>query len=312
MPNFEANLNDALEVSKRDDKIVMVIVEGGDEKKISIIKNAVSELNMKKFPNLISTKLPQNSPHYSDFIELYGNLGTPCLAFIENKGIPLKVINGISDPRIMLGCLQETARFCNEKVESIRSRESLKQKPVESAPLIESPKKYEKPVIVESRIIFRMPDHNSKSNTFKLDDTLQTLRNFVDTQMKPPFRYELVTYHPYIQYHNLTSTIRELNLFPSAALMIVPVQSKNAVSLVSGISNVLWFMVNPIWDICSFIVNMFRPTRQNVAPQLPVRSNRQPNPTRRGNNVHTLKDSRERKDDDDDNKTWNGNSTQQM
>ncbi|RZF42332.1 hypothetical protein LSTR_LSTR004140 [Laodelphax striatellus] len=310
MPNFEANLNDALELSKRDDKIVMVIVEDVDEKKTSIMRDAVSELNLKKFPNLITAKVPQNSSHYLDFIELYGNLGTPCLAFIEKKGIPLKVINRISDPKIMFGCLQETARFCNEKVESRRLKESLAKKTIKPVEPLEPPKKEEKPIIVDSRILFRMPDNNSKTNTFKLDETVMTLRNFVDTQIKPPFRYELLTYHPYKQLQNVTSTIRELELFPSAVLMIVPVQSKNSSSVVSGISNLFWFMVNPIWNIWTYIVNIFRPVRQIEEPE-PVRRPPQP-PTRRRTNVHTLRDSDDRKDDDDENKTWNGNSTQQM
>lgn len=190
-----------------------------------------------------------------------------------------------------------------------------------------------------ARIQFRLTDGSSVVNSFEPEQTLDDARMFITNKLKEMNESTSFTIHSTFPKRDYTTsdmslTLRELQLVPSASLLIIPTSSKTVKALStllpstssvrnSGGSNsttstivtyatdLLGFMFLPftiIWGIVSNVLGLNSPhsnrryenhtnSRQNESVDFEDQNSRRKN---------------FRNGEDDDNATYNGNSTQQM
>lgn len=188
----------------------------------------------------------------------------------------------------------------------------------------------------EARLQFRLPDGSTYSNRFDADATLGEVRQYILTNVTLPFRdFSLATMFPRREFftQDNTSTLRDLELVPSSVMLILPaggrvVASQNNTGLIGLAQTLLMFLTYPVTRLFTFIRQIFSGPPSNggnTTSAAPTQSQSQGSnqqdkrPQRRsggayrrsGNsNVHRLHQNQS--SSDDENNTWNGNSTQQM
>uniref|UniRef100_A0A1L8DT63 UBX domain-containing protein 4 n=1 Tax=Nyssomyia neivai TaxID=330878 RepID=A0A1L8DT63_9DIPT len=212
-----------------------------------------------------------------------------------------------------------------------------------------------------SRIQFKTPSGGTEIHVFASTDEFSTVRRYVQQEILSGSGirdFALATTFPrreFSEEHN-TQTLTELNLTPSAVLLIIPqgrgaasggtLRSSQQVATPSAgstayhfITSLLWSFLSPVVSVMSYVRNWILPRpdqgqqkraaedqvsdhdaakRRNLQFPGDGRDGPQPSTSRSGeeayrrlgsSNIHRLHD---RKDSDDENNTWNGNSTQQM
>lgn len=193
----------------------------------------------------------------------------------------------------------------------------------------------------EARLQFRLPDGSTHTHSFDADVALSAVRQYVEANLVLPFRdFALATAFPRHEFspEDYASTLRDLQLVPSSVMHIVPVGASAAVHptspvLFGFVATVLNLITYPVNRIFSFFRLMFfagPPSTNNANSNAATSSgssqpHSQPNAQherrtqrrsggayrRAGNsNVHRLHQNNS--SSDDENNTWNGNSTQQM
>ncbi|PNF22902.1 UBX domain-containing protein 4 [Cryptotermes secundus] len=200
-----------------------------------------------------------------------------------------------------------------------------------------------------ARIQFRLPDGSSHSHNFGVTTTLGEVRSYVATQLSFPFReFIMSTTFPRREFTAADDcqTVSDAHLVPSAVILILPASSGTVVTSSRGyswaISQMVWSLLTPLVSILSYLRNWVfgsggrgaslgggnssssnnrgRNTQQSSPPNPASTQNptgaRRRTPTaettaiRREGNIHRLTNRND--PDDDENNTWNGNSTQQM
>ncbi|GFG39735.1 hypothetical protein Cfor_08759 [Coptotermes formosanus] len=148
-------------------------------------------------------------------------------------------------------------------------------------------------------------------------------------------------------YNNDSQTLGDLHLVPSAVILIVPASSGRAIASSQNyswaVTHLMWSLLTPFFSIANYLrnlvfggggsssaasgssINRGRNTQQSssssssssspASTQSATGARRRTPSTqatgiRREGNIHRLTDRRD--PDDDENNTWNGNSTQQM
>lgn len=198
-----------------------------------------------------------------------------------------------------------------------------------------------------ARIQFRLPDGSSHSHNFEVTATLGEVRSYVATQLSFPFReFVMSTTFPRHEFtaNDDCQTVSDMHLVPSAVILILPTSSGTVVTSSSrgyswAVSQMVWSLLTPLISILSYLRNWVfgkggsgasiggsssssrgRNTQQSspsnpASTQSPTGARRR-TPTaetsaiRREGNIHRLTNRQD--PDDDENNTWNGNSTQQM
>ncbi|GBM96999.1 UBX domain-containing protein 4 [Araneus ventricosus] len=189
----------------------------------------------------------------------------------------------------------------------------------------------------EARIQFRLPDGSFTNQSFSADASLEEARRFVREVVRPPFaNFSLCTTFPrrHFTESNYSENLRDLQLAPSAVLLILPERAVANASPTSGlISSIFWTLMSPLTAVWNLIRSFFPgstaepsnsvhtpspPTTQAESSKTnnnPRNDTRQPNQGRRESpfakregNIFRINN----QSDDDENNTWNGNSTQQM
>lgn len=202
-----------------------------------------------------------------------------------------------------------------------------------------------------ARIQFRLPDGTSSPHTFDAGATLQDLHNYVVETIQPSFsNFTLCTTFPRREFtqEHYQSTLRELELAPSAVILVVPIASQSVAAVPAALINnsgaslmrLLWSLLAPfgvLWSLFTGLIfgspdppasapasggDLPAPHGAQVEPQQQpqggVRRRRQAQqPHAEGNKYqregNVVRFSTQRfSDDDDETNTWNGNSTQQM
>lgn len=216
---------------------------------------------------------------------------------------------------------EKKARYEKEKQER---QESSKKKSEAAAVEVEKKKAA---VSNTARILFRLPDGSSVSNNFNSDATFFLAETFIKEHLNWS-RVRLTTVYPKHEFNSddMLKTFRDLGLVPNASIIVStarPEASSTSVSS-SNPASLIWLIFSPIFAILSWIASLFSASSSGDAaqsqqtPEPSTAYNSQSNNTedsvRRRNvpkdprsNIQRL-----RRDDDDDNATWNGNSTQQM
>jgi len=184
-----------------------------------------------------------------------------------------------------------------------------------------------------ARLQFRLPDGSSVTNTFPADSPLETIRQYIITQLGPnTSSVTLFTTYPRreLSDEDLVKSLADLGLAPSSTL-VVALKSNKAISPSGSLSfsKLFLWILSPLFSLINFLKAFLfgSPDQPRGAHNPPLRrpdnasQPQQPNSSVRrrvpggGSSVkeqggiHRLHN---RDDEDDDNNTWNGNSTQQM
>ncbi|XP_014606993.1 PREDICTED: UBX domain-containing protein 4 isoform X2 [Polistes canadensis] len=198
-----------------------------------------------------------------------------------------------------------------------------------------------------TRIQFRLPSGNPHMAPFSPSDTLSILRTYVTENIDLPFRqFVMSTSFPR---RNLTDeddkkTLLELELVPRAVILILPLKNNNTKANTTSVtsaqdvgffSRFMWSLFAPVIGIYNYLMGYFNKTLNgNTDPNNEDSANSSNGPNtgeestfpnlqnitrstgnlngatiRAQGNIHRLHTDG---DDNDENNTWNGNSTQQM
>ncbi|XP_016337479.1 UBX domain-containing protein 4-like [Sinocyclocheilus anshuiensis] len=191
-----------------------------------------------------------------------------------------------------------------------------------------------------ARIQFRLPDGSSFTNQFPSQTCLQEARQFAAQEVGNRYgQFSLATMFPRREFtaEDLQKSLLELELTPSASIVLLP-QSSSAVvrsSASGGVWAALGSLLYPLLSVWRFISGFLfssappapapapapaPPTAQNAfgsgAAAEPKRDavrkrvlEKRPEDFKKDGKIYRL---RTQEDNEDDNNTWNGNSTQQM
>ncbi|KAM9850928.1 UBX domain-containing protein 4 [Aulostomus maculatus] len=193
-----------------------------------------------------------------------------------------------------------------------------------------------------TRIQFRLPDGSSFTNQFPSQSKLQEARQFAVQELGNRYgNFSLATMFPRREFtsEDLNKTLQELELTPSASVVLLPQSSRPANTVVQSSSGGIWAVLGTIlypllavWRFLSSFLFVTPPpagaTSRSPSPQSNSYTNStsvSDKPKREPLSKHTLekqpkdfkKDGkicrlRTQEDSEEDNNTWNGNSTQQM
>ncbi|XP_065577289.1 UBX domain-containing protein 4-like isoform X2 [Artemia franciscana] len=192
-----------------------------------------------------------------------------------------------------------------------------------------------------ARIQFRLPDGSVLTNLFQAESRFDEVYCFLHQQQNFPFRnFRLLTTYPRREFGNddRTRTFQELQLAPSASILVIPSTEVTRHGGEGMMSSLIQMLAAPLITLFGYI-RLFifgtalppAPATENQVPRqrdssAPLNRNdensdatsssgvRRRNTdsgstSRREGNVHRFVN---RQDEDDENNTWNGNSTQQM
>ncbi|XP_056322012.1 UBX domain-containing protein 4 isoform X2 [Danio aesculapii] len=191
-----------------------------------------------------------------------------------------------------------------------------------------------------ARIQFRLPDGSSFTNQFPSETRLQEARQFASQEVGNRYgQFTLATMFPRREFtdEDLQRTLLELELTPSASIVLLPWSgagaavvrsSSSSSSSVWAVFSSLLFPLLAVWRFISAL--LFSPTH---TPAAGTHTRASP-PTATGSSTEPQRDAvrkrvlekrpedfkkdgkiyrlRTPEDSEDDNNTWNGNSTQQM
>ncbi|XP_015177059.1 PREDICTED: UBX domain-containing protein 4 isoform X2 [Polistes dominula] len=198
-----------------------------------------------------------------------------------------------------------------------------------------------------TRIQFRLPSGNPHMAPFSPSDTLSVLRTYVTENIDLPFRqFVMSTSFPRrnLNEEDDKKTLLELELVPGAVILILPLKTNNTKANTTSVtsaqdvgffSRFMWSLFAPVIGIYNYLMGYFNGTlngntdsnnedsantsnvsntnEESTFPNLQhiARSTGNLNGAtiRAQGNIHRLHTDG---DDNDENNTWNGNSTQQM
>lgn len=176
--------------------------------------------------------------------------------------------------------------------------------------------------VVTARLNFKTPDGTTQTSVFDAGSTLADVRDYVAGSFKiPRSGFTLWNNFPRRELVDDAATVQALGLTPSAVVLVIRTSSSSYVadgrnfaqifSLVATFITTIF--LKPAQSFYNWILNIVSP--RPPRPVLPTEPSPEPRQEPRQGlryrprtNVHRLTDDNE----DDDNNTWNGNSTQQM
>uniref|UniRef100_A0A3Q4AUF0 UBX domain-containing protein 4 n=1 Tax=Mola mola TaxID=94237 RepID=A0A3Q4AUF0_MOLML len=181
-----------------------------------------------------------------------------------------------------------------------------------------------------TRIQFRLPDGSSFTNQFPSQSRLQEAHHFVVQEVGNRYgNFSLATMFPRREFNSddLNKTLLELELAPSASIVLLPLSGDgNAVAHSSGdiwaVLGTLLYPLLALWRFLSSFLFANPPTLQ-AASRGPAHQStsytnsasekksleKQPKDFKKDGKICRLQT---QDDSEEDNNTWNGNSTQQM
>ncbi|XP_057328943.1 UBX domain-containing protein 4 isoform X2 [Microplitis mediator] len=199
-----------------------------------------------------------------------------------------------------------------------------------------------------ARIQFRLPSGNPHTGSFQSTSTLRELRAYVVNNIELPFQqFSMSTSFPRrdLTQEDDDKTLTELQLVPTAVVLILPVKNTSSSAVIPSdgsnfISRLVWALITPLVTVFNYITGYFSGNRgpndrssgsrgssagESSRTGGVYSSGSRPNVSQAGlirrtpggssttvralGNVHRLHSG---DDDNDENNTWNGNSTQQM
>lgn len=230
--------------------------------------------------------------------------------------------------QIALDRAERAARYANTKQEEKASSPASQQG---------AQKKTASPsTSATARIQFRLPNGSSLSSSFPSQTRLQEARHFVLQEVGSRYgNFSLATMFPRREFtrEDLDRTLLELELVPSASVVLLPQSESSGYAVRSPAGGVwtmlgsLFFPLLAVWRfLSSFLFSAPLQPREGAvrspAPEASSHTNstrreplsqqsveRKPKDYKRDGRICRL---RTQDDGEEDNNTWNGNSTQQM
>ncbi|XP_049583656.1 UBX domain-containing protein 4 isoform X2 [Syngnathus scovelli] len=195
-----------------------------------------------------------------------------------------------------------------------------------------------KPRSTTTRLQFRLPDGSSFTNQFSSQNKLQEVNQFVIQEVgNRNSNFSMATMFPRREFtsEDLNKTLLELGLSPSSSIVLLP-RGRPACTIVPSTGGGMWAFLStlfyPVLTVWRFVTSFTFQT----PPQEPSRSSFALSQSYINPAMHSNKPKREslskpsinspknfkkdgnicqlraQEDSEDDNNTWNGNSTQQM
>ncbi|KAL3837071.1 hypothetical protein ACJMK2_022456 [Sinanodonta woodiana] len=228
---------------------------------------------------------------------------------------------------------ERAARFKKEKEEREKSHVANKQSHAQKqqeAMAKEEAKKRE-----TARIQVRLPDGSSISQTFPSGEPLQSLCDFVSQQIGSYPTLSTTFPKRVFTEEDMSVSFLDLQLVPSAVVIAIPTRQSRSPGISSdstgGVFSLFLTPIMMLWNMLFYLYCLIfgggsGSSRRNPSPKESSSTSPQtsqefgskgrvdsnPESTRQARqrgNTHRLTDI---KDDDDENATWNGNSTQQL
>jgi len=187
-----------------------------------------------------------------------------------------------------------------------------------------------------ARVQFRLPDGRSQTRSFDAGAPLSDVYNFVADEIETGFgrSFSLSTTYPRRQLDGepMDTELRNLGLAPTGTIMVLPTAPSTALSSSGSLMDMLWLLLTPLTVVLSFLQSFFSPQAAASQQQGTSTSSTSSNSRKRsggGNTTETMSRGESKRaapvrrdanigrirnadDDDEDNNTYNGNSTQQM
>ncbi|XP_014785712.1 UBX domain-containing protein 4 [Octopus bimaculoides] len=222
---------------------------------------------------------------------------------------------------------QRKAKYEQEKVERELMQKEMREKKMQENQMTAAEREAARKEI--SRLQFRLPDGSAITQQFKSSEPLSVACSFISQHTGS--NIQLYTMFPKRTFtaQDMNSSLLSLELVPSAVILVIPVKSVLAPKKYSN--NFLGMILAPLFTLLNFIYGIIFGTPTNANPgdsrttkkdnestvpssttsQRPSTAyKRRSSPiSRQEGNIHKFTSSQ---DDDDEQSTWNGNSTQQM
>lgn len=218
------------------------------------------------------------------------------------------------------------------KYDAEKEADALKRKEQERKFLVEKAAQAEKAVIERSqtaRLQFRLPDGRHQTKQFPADSPLSAVYDWIATDLETGFHggFTLSTTFPRrnLDTQDKAATLKQLEMAPSSTVLVMPLGGGGGGSLLpaGGIMSLLNLLMTPftvLWAMISNLLGMgpapeasgtTGQERKRTSGEAPNTSygKRSATGVRQDGNVRRLGNP---DDEDDENNTWNGNSTQQM
>lgn len=109
-----------------------------------------------------------------------------------------------------------------------------------------------------ARIQFRLPDGSSNTTEFTSDTTLRDVKLYVKTSLNLTFNFLLATTFPKREFTNEhdASTLAELELIPTAVLLILPVSHGTVSTNSRTFTSILWSVLAPILNALGYLKSL--------------------------------------------------------
>ncbi|XP_069364061.1 UBX domain-containing protein 4 isoform X3 [Maniola hyperantus] len=171
-----------------------------------------------------------------------------------------------------------------------------------------------------ARVQFKLPDGAAHTAHFDVTATLGDVQRYVaDNLQMSRSSFSLWTAFPRRELTETDATLLELQLVPSAALLVLQRRADVVAANPNTFASIITFftqlftsiVVDPSYQLYTWLRSRLFPSPSNrpATPNPPANPPTNPGGPRRRGNFHRVTADRA---DDDDNNTWNGNSTQQM
>ncbi|GAB1600082.1 UBX domain-containing protein 4-like [Argonauta hians] len=228
---------------------------------------------------------------------------------------------------------QRKAKYEKEKLEREMLQKEMREKKEKENQMTAAEKEAARREF--SRIQFRLPNGTSITQQFKSSEPLSAARNFISQHAGS--NIQLYTMFPKRTFTNqdMNCSLLSLDLVPSSVILVIP-QKSNIVQKASNSSGIFSMILAPVFALLNFLYGIVfgSPTDASSTPDNTTNRKERENPvpststsqrpstaykrhssttstsiSRQEGNIHKFTGAQ---DDDDDQSTWNGNSTQQM
>lgn len=327
---YPGTVREAIANVRKGGRVLAVVIQnprqaGEADPSMSVLEQSASLLNQYS----ISICLEPNTLLAQQFAQLYPIATYPAVYFIDGTNGRVKsVLKGhkltldgmkkfFSKREAQYSKNNEEEGDAGQQLAKEREEQNLKYRPSQQRK-IEKDDKLRDDLLrqtidaqsqsARARIQFRFPDGRCVANTFQEADscTLQSLYDFVRENVELPFsNFSLSTTFPPIQldFEPRGRSLNQYGLVPTGTVFVLPASAKYDAPV--AVNDFIAYLLLPLASFWTFLVSLFSTSNSNRTPnQLrnDGRFNMEGNVARLQNPTG----------EDDDNNTWNGNSTQQQ
>ena len=223
--------------------------------------------------------------------------------------------------------LEKQAKFDLQKQQDLEER---KQK--ERAILEEQSAQAERLAAERStlaRVQFRLPEGGTRTNAFPADAPLSDVYKYVEEGMSDSISFRsgfslFITFpRSLLDEKPMSTPLRDLGLAPSGTILVLPKTTSLVKSSTNGgaMMDYIWLLLTPLtilWGLLTSFITPTPATQSNNSREQSGQGNQalnqrtMKNDTRGKRSNDNIARLRNLSDDDDENNTWNGNSTQQQ